>query len=450
MNEIPRFEEGEISILSSMMQSSDGSVVNEAIELGITEESFLPSHRKIFKYLLSCVNKGMPIDLISITDYFKNIGELENIGGPGELTNIYSFAVTNAYFKKHCKDVIDRTVRRKLIAKCESIIKNCEEYEDLDPLLDNAENSILSIRLNNKKDDIATSDSLISTTIDNLEKFIRGDKSIQGLPTRFSVLNDLSKGFMPGNIIIIAARPSMGKTALMCNMVEDLTVDDHAGIIFSCEMSKEQLMERMVFGRAKLPSHYLRHGFSPTNEELEGIRNSVRDLSKRKLFIDDTPAIHIDDLRAKARRKKKEEDISYFAVDYLQLMRGYDRKNREREISEISSGLKALSKELKIPGIILAQINRNAERRQDGIPKMSDLRESGAIEQDADLIGLLYRPDYYKDETEEDQKRKNNPFERSKQKDFTHSKATLIIAKNRNGPTGEVEMTWTKEIMQFS
>lgn len=420
-----------------MMQ--EPSLIDEAVEYGIVSECFIPSRRRIFDYIYSRYNSGKSFDLLSIRQHFKDANELENVGGEAKIVEIYSFAASaTAHFEPHCKIVVDKYKLRSLISKCEEVAEKCyENPEDVDHFIDESEAVLLSVGNSRKNDNIQTSDSLIDKTLSNFESFVRGSKQIEGLPTRFSVFNDLTRGLLPQNMIVIAARPSMGKTAWMCNVVEDLTFDGHAGMVFSCEMSAEQLMDRIIYGRARFPMHYLKKGFTPTRDEIERLKRAFGDMTKKELFIDDTAGIGIDEVRSKLRRKKKEFDIKYAAVDYLQLMTGHDKKNREREIAEISAGLKGISKELNIPVIALAQLNRNAEKRQDGVPKMSDLRESGAVEADADIVGLLYRADYYRDEDDEE-------------KDSNGSNSSLIIAKNRNGPTGEVSMRFEKEIMRFS
>lgn len=434
----------EKSILSSMMQDPSGLCVDLAIEKGITKECFyVPAHGQIFKRLLECSNKGLEIELVSLTQWFEENGVLEDLGGASGLGEIYTYAVTNAHFNHHCKLVLEKYKLREVISKCTSLISEAyEEPEEVDSFIDGVESKIFSIsRQFEYNETVSNVNDLLKNSIKNLEDFLSGKKKIEGLPTRLKVFNDLTKGLKKGEMIVFAARPSMGKTALMCNLIEDLTCMEIPGIVFSCEMTSQQLMDRILFGRAKFPMHFMKSGCEVTKKELVQIQEAYEDLVNKKLFIDDKSAISIEEVRAKARRKKKEEDIKYLAVDYIQLMTTEKKcQNRELEVSYISHGLKALAKELNIPVIVLAQLNRNPERRSDGIPKMSDLRESGSLEQDLDVLGLIHRANYYSDEQEE---------EPSDGPNSTETNASLIIAKNRNGPTGVVEMKWNKETMQF-
>lgn len=436
---LPNAVNAEKSILSSMLQEPDGSMVDVAIEAGINEDVFyVPAHRKVFNLLKEISGKGQPIELISFTKKLQENDWLEDVGGHAGITEIYSYAPTAAHFNHHCKIVISKYRLREVIAKCTTAIGNAyDEPEEVDSFIDSVESSIFSIsRYSNNDSTTSSSDTLLKNSISNLESYINGNKSIEGLPTRFKLFNDLTKGLKKSEMIIIAARPSMGKTAILGNIVEDLTVNDVPGLVFSLEMTRQQFMDRILYGRAGFRMHFMKKGFQPTRGELMKIEDSFRDLSKKNLFIDDKPGISLDEVRAKARRKKKENGIEYIGIDYLQLMTCNQKfQSREQEVSYISKGLKSLSKELDIPVVVLAQLNRSPEKRSDGLPKLSDLRESGSIEQDADVVGLLYRPGYYNDEEEEEVSK--------------GEKAVLIIAKNRNGPTGPVEMKFQKETMQF-
>lgn len=445
---LPASLDSEKFIISCMMQNL--SKIDESIESGIKEESFTsPSLYKIFKYLSN--NRDKEIDLITISNYLDSIDELENVGGNAELGMLYQFAPTEAYFQIHLNKVIEKERLREVIKRCTTSIAKAYESNNSNELLDEVEKDIFSIRnVDSTNTSTESSSNLIKKTINDFTDLVNGKPLLVGLPTRFKIFNDLTKGLCKEDMIIIAARPSMGKTALMCNLAEDLMVSGIPGMIFSCEMGNQRLMDRIIYGRAKIPMHYLKPGYKPTKGDIEGLRKAVSELRDKPLFIDDTPAINIDNIRAKLRRKKKSENIQWFAVDYLQLLTTNRKSgdNREREISEISAGLKAICKELKIPGIILAQLNRGPEKRQDGIPKMSDLRESGAIEQDADIVGLLWRKAYYGDDEEEKSSDESNKASKIFGKpNGEHS--SLIIAKNRNGPTGEVEMKFHKEIMEF-
>lgn len=442
---LPNSEKSERSILSTMMQEPDGSYVDRAVEFGITKDSFyIPAHALLFQFLVRQNNKGIAIELVSLSQGLKDVKAIENIGGNSALAEIYRFQPTDAYFESHCKIVKDKERLREVISKSMKAAADAyENPDDVDNLLDSYEKEVFSISrgYQDQKTDFR---HYLERSIENFEGFVSGKYEIDGLPTRFKVLNEMTRGLRKGDMIIVAARPSVGKTALMCNLIEDLGVSGIPGAVFSCEMTSQQVSDRILYARAEFPMHYLKKGFQPTRDELRRISDAVKDLKDAPIFIDDTPAISVDEVRAKCRRLKKEHDIQYAAFDYLQLMTSGAKKyeGREREIAQISAGLKGLAKELQIPVIVLAQLNRGPEKRQGNVPKMSDLRESGATEQDADIIGLLYRPDYHSDEDEEESSEDSD----SNKNVFN---ASLIIAKNRNGPTGSVDMKFQKDIMKF-
>lgn len=278
----------------------------------------------------------------------------------------------------------------------------------------------------------------IDEITDLLESYASGDRDeLEGLDTGFKKLNELSNGLKGGEMFIIAARPSMGKTSFMMNIVENVAVTNmKSTLVFSCEMPSKSLVQRLLFTRAMIPMNRLRAGLKLTKQEIQNFTKAVAEIKEAPLHLDDTPSLSISDLRAKARRKKRDSDIQLIAVDYLQLMRSNSKQassSREREIAEISAGLKAVAKELDVPIIVLAQLNRGPENR-GGRPKMSDLRESGSIEQDADMVGLLFREAYYKEG--EDKENDNGDSE-------------LVLAKNRNGSTESIYLSFKKELMQF-
>jgi replicative DNA helicase len=443
---LPNATGPEKSILSSMMQEPT-EYIGAAVEEHLTPEHFyVPSHGILYRILLELYEKNQPIELVSLTQLLKDRGLLENLGGPSELTSIYTYSPTAAHFEHHLGIVKSKFILRSVISSCtESIGKAYEDPDDVQNFLDEVEAKVFAIKEDSEVQGEVKVRDLIGGVIEILEQFMAGERGMEGTPTKYPKLDEMSKGLKPGEMFIIAARPSMGKTSLMMNIVEHVAVDQGVPtLVFSCEMSSQQIVQRLLFSRARYGMANLKPGLQPTKDELSRIMNASRDLTKAPLFIDDTPAITIGDVRAKARRKKRDENIGLIAVDYLQLMRSTSRQaegSREREIAEISSGLKAIAKELAVPVIVLAQLNRGPEAR-GGAPRMSDLRESGSIEQDADLIGLLYREEYYNDSVtkgdEPDQEREDNV-----------GKAELILAKNRNGPTGNVELTFLKELMRF-
>ena len=442
---LPNATGPEKSILSSMMQDS-ATHLGRAIEQHLTPEHFyLPAHATLFKTLVELYEheKNRAIELVSLTQILSDRGLLENIGGPSELTSIFTAAPTAAHFDYHLEIVKAKYLLRSVISSCtESITGAYEEPEDVQSFLDEVEQKVFAIKEGSEVQSELKARDLIGQVLEMIEQFAAGERGMQGISTGYPDLDEMSNGLKPGEMFIIAARPSMGKTSFMMNIVEEVSVNQGIpSLVFSCEMSAQQIVQRVLFARARFALSNLKPGFQLTRGELQRIQDAAKELMDAPLFIDDTPAITIGDVRAKARRKKRDEDIKLIAVDYLQLMRSKSRQaesSREREISEISAGLKAIAKELQIPVIVLAQLNRGPEQR-GGTPRMSDLRESGSIEQDADLVGLLYRQEYY-----------NNAVNREEDDDEDNEGiAELVIAKNRNGPTGNVPLTFIKELMRF-
>lgn len=436
----------EKSILSSMMQEPT-EYIGTAVEEHLAPSHFyIPSHGTLYETLLELYEKDQPIELVSLTQLLKDRNLLENLGGPGELTTIYTYSPTAAHFGHHLGIVKAKHILRSVISSCtDSISKAYDDPEDVQAFLDAVESKVFAIKEDSEVQGETKVGDLIEGVIEVLQQFMHNERPLEGVSTKYTKLDEMSKGLKPGEMFIIAARPSMGKTSLMMNIVEHVAIDqDIPTLVFSCEMSAQQIVQRLLFSRARYSMANLRPGLQPTKEELQNILDASKQLKAAPLYIDDTPAIPIGDVRAKARRKKRDSDIGLIAVDYLQLMRSQSRQaegSREREIAEISAGLKALAKELNIPIIVLAQLNRGPEQR-GGAPRMSDLRESGSLEQDADLIGLLYRQEYYDNPTSEGD-------EAELERDANEGKAELIIAKNRNGPTGNVELTFLKQLMRF-
>ncbi|MEM9079092.1 MAG: replicative DNA helicase [Verrucomicrobiota bacterium] len=441
---MPSALEPEKSILSTMLQDPLDRI-NEAVEAKVSPEHFyLPAHGILYKLLLELSDSGKPVDLVSLHQVLADRSQLDAIGGPSALVELSNHSPSPANFKHYLGIVRDKFILRSVIgASNEAIHEAFENPEEVPAFLDDVEKSIFQIKESMESEGEKSVKELIGEVVDVFEQFLLGERGVQGVATGYPDLDEMSSGLKPGEMFIVAARPSMGKTSLMMNIVEHIAVDQKKPtLVFSCEMSSQQIVQRLLFSRARFALSQLQPGIQPTRQELANIKKAAQELTEAPLFIDDTPSLPIGDLRAKARRKKREDDIQLIAVDYLQLMRSKSKQagdSREREIAEISAGLKAIAKELSIPVIVLAQLNRGPEQR-GGSPRMSDLRESGSIEQDADLIGLLYRPEYYNDSTKDDAEQ---------QAEENEGLAKLIIAKNRNGPTGDVDLTFLKELMRF-
>lgn len=433
----------EKSLLSTMLQDPL-EYIGLAIEEKLTEGHFyLPNHATLYGFLSELFAAGEEIELVSMVQKLLDRGLLERCGGPSTLTDLYTYAPSPGHFRHHLQLVKDKFVSRSIIsAGTEMIGAAYDSPGDAIQVLDDAENRLMNIRDGSSTEKPVTTRELIDSVLTELQQRCEGgDKAAQGIATGFEDLDRMTGGLRPGNMIVVAARPSMGKTSLMMNIVENVCVDSGIpSMVFSCEMPAKDLVQRLIFARAKYHDRTNR-GEKPDKGDLQRIQRAAIDINAAKLFIDDQPSITINELRAKARRKMRESGIGLIAIDYLQLMRSTSkqaRDSREREVAEISAGIKGLAKELKIPIIILAQINRDAEKRTGkalGVPRMSDLRESGAIEQDADIVGLLYRSAYYAQD--------------DAAKEAEAGRAQLIIAKNRNGETGNVHLTFISELMRF-
>lgn len=433
----------EKSLLSSMLQDPE-EYIGRAIEQHLTPSHFyVPSHGKLFEVLTKHFEDNKAVELVSLNQYLMDRNLLEGMGGPAAITEIYTYAPTAAHFDSHLDIVKEKFILRSVIHSCtESITTAYDDPEDVQVFLDQVEQQVLLIRESSESGVEEKIGDTVKAVMKQFEEFLAGDRSTPGLKTGYSELDKMSSGLKPQEMFVIAARPSMGKTSFMMNLVEHVVVDQNIpSMVFSCEMGAESIVQRLIFSRAKFPHSKLQSGYTPSKGDLERIKRASLEIANCKLFIDDTASISINDLRAKARRKHRDEGIGLIAIDYLQLMRSTSKQasnSREREIAEISAGLKAIAKELNIPVIVLAQLNRGPESRTGsslGVPRMSDLRESGSIEQDADMVGLLYRKAYY--------------LESADEKEEDDGESELVLAKNRNGATGNIALTFIPPLMRF-
>lgn len=433
----------EKSILSSMLRDPE-QWIGMALEEGLTRDHFyLPGHGLLFETLRELNAASKEIELVSLVQLLHDRGLLDNVGGPAAVTDIFTYAPNAAHFHGHLKLVKDKFVLRSVIRTCtEAVSEAYENPEETVMLLDRVESSVLGIRQGNETSRGFHIKQSVLEVMNHFEATLHGNMEVQGAPTGYTDLDRMCKGLKPGEMFVVAARPSMGKTSLMMNIAEHICVDHNVpSMVFSCEMTAFQIVQRLVFSRARFAMAQIGKGFKPNKEQLLRLKRAAEEIAASKLFVDDTAGIPIDTLRAKARRRKREDNIGFIAIDYLQLLKSGSKQaqnSREREIGEISAGIKALAKELSLPILVLAQLNRGPEGRTGkslGVPRMSDLRESGTIEQDADMIGLLYRTAYYA-ETEEE-------------KEQEAGKAELLLAKNRNGETGHIPLTFIAELMRF-
>jgi replicative DNA helicase len=429
----PQNLEAEASLLSAIL--IDNSALLDILEILTPEDFYRSAHQRIFEAITDLFARSEPVDLVTLANILKEKGSLEEIGGAAFLSKLVDTAPMAVNAAHYAKIVHDKASVRRLIAKSNQIVQRCfEDRGNVDELLDFAEQSVFEIAENKSRKSFYPISSLIEKNIDKLEERQGNRTLITGVPTGFTDLDYLTSGFQPSDLIILAARPSMGKTAFALNIARNTAVETQTAVaLFSLEMSKEQLTMRMLCAEARVDSHRLRGGFL-SNEDWTNITQAASVLSEAPVFIDDSPDLTALDVRAKARRLKIDNKLGLIIIDYLQLMQG--RRNIERrdlEISEISRSLKALAKELDVPVIALSQLNRKLEERTDKRPKLSDLRESGALEQDADVVMFIYRDEVYnRDE--------NNP---------NAGKAEIIVAKHRNGPTGDVPLAFVHAYTRF-
>lgn len=428
---LPHNEEAEKAVLGCVFLNEQS--LAEALE-HIDDTSFYrDAHRKIFRAMMDLSDGQKTIDILTISEELGKRGILEDVGGLGFLTDLAQFVPTAANMQHYVKIVKEKYILRSLIERATEIISlSYHEESEIHSTLDHAEQMIFDISKKRTESSYIHIKDVIKNTIKNIDALYHKKSHITGVPTGFKDLDNLTAGLQPGDLVIVAGRPSMGKSAFVGSLAEYVAVEENMGVaFFSIEMSAELLAQRFLCSQAKISAQSLRRGFI-TSEEWPHLLMAAEKLSQAPLFIDETPAINVFELRAKARRLKSTYDIKLLAVDYLQLIRSAQRsENRQQEISEISRGLKALAKELHIPVIAVSQLSREVEKRQDHKPQLSDLRESGAIEQDADVVIFLFREEYY------------NPTPDNE------GIAEVIVAKQRNGPTDTIKVVFFKEHMSF-
>jgi replicative DNA helicase len=434
----PHSVEAEQGVLGSMLISPRDAIA-EVVEKITAEYFYAPAHQTIFNVLVDLWNAGQAIDLITFTQILRDRNLLETVGGAAAVTNLYTFVPTAANVAYYLEIVRDKYILRSIIeAGTESVRRAYEEQDEVGNLLDEVEQKIFAVGEDRFKGQMLSMKDQVMEAIESIEKLYERKGGITGVSTGFVEFDRMTSGMHPSEMIVIAARPSMGKTALAMNIAEHVAINEKLPVgVFSLEMSSQQLVQRLLCSRARVNLQKVRDGFLG-ERDFPSLTAAASKLAEAKIFIDDSASLTILELRAKARRLKAQQDVQLIIIDYLQLLRSTSRRaqdNRQLEISEISAGMKGLAKELKIPVIVVAQLNRQPEQRSGGKPRLSDLRESGSIEQDADLVGLLVRPELY-EEDEEARAEKSG-------------EAELIIAKQRNGPVGEIPLTFLKEFTRF-
>lgn len=429
----PQNIEAEQSVIGAVLLENDALI--QALETLKSEDFYHEAHRQIFLCMMELYEKNEPADLITLTESLRKKNKLEEVGGASYLADISDKIPTAANIEYYTKIVKEKSVLRSLIRSATSIVSKASlGQEEVESILDFSEKTIFEIAENQIKRSFYPLKDIIKSTFKDIEKLYEKKEHITGVPSGFTDLDNMTSGFQPSDLVIIAGRPSMGKTAFALNIAQYAACEaDIPTAIFSLEMSKEQLAQRMLCSEARIDNAKLRSGFI-AESDWGKLSIGAGKLSESKLFIDDTPGNTVFEMRTKARRLKAEHGLGLIIIDYLQLMSGSKTRSdsREQEISEISRSLKGLAKELSIPVLALSQLNRKVEDRTDRRPHMADLRESGAIEQDADVILFIYRDEVYHPDAED-----------------AKGKAEIIIGKQRNGPIGTATLAFLNAYTRF-
>lgn len=429
LKEQPQNLDAEASLLGSILIDGD-AFVKIADHLS-AEDFFDPRHKRIYQAASKLYDKRSPIDVLTLADQLKADGELETIGGAGYLTELTNFVPTAAHAEQYGDIVAQKAIRRRMIEASGSIAElSFDEAKSLKELVEEAEAKLFAISQQHVGQNVVSLEAILSESFDRLDDLHKDKQKIRGTSTGYRDLDNILAGLQKSDLFVLAARPSMGKTAFMLNLAHNIAVGSKESVlIFSLEMSKEQLVDRLLAIESGVNAWNLRTG-NLSDSDFEKIGRAMGTLSEAKIFIDDSPAITVSELRTKARREAHRQPLGLIVVDYLQLMSGGSRFNdfnRVQEVSEISRGLKVIARELNVPLVALSQLSRSVENRPDKIPQLADLRESGSIEQDADVVAFLYREDYYNPETE-----RQNLLE-------------VMIKKHRNGPTDNVELYFDRD-----
>lgn len=429
----PQNLEAEQSVLGSILLKAKS--FHDVTEIIKPQDFYKNRHRLIFESMIRLFEKNEPLDLLTVTNYLKDHNQLEDVGSAAYLATLTSIVPVTANIQTYANIIRQKSILRRLIQINTDVAVRCyDEQSDIDALLDEAEQSIFDITSSKNGQNFTPIKNIISGAFEAVETLYNKKELVTGVPTGYFGLDKLTAGLQPSDLIILAGRPSMGKTALAMNIAQHAALVEKIGVgIFSLEMSKEQLATRLLCSVGRIDSQRIRTG-KMHDEDWPKLTRAVGMLTDAPLYIDDTPAISILEMRAKIRRLASKHDIGLILVDYLQLMQGRANiENRTQEISEISRSLKAIAKEYAVPVMALSQLNRGLESRSDKRPMMADLRESGAIEQDADVICFIYRDEVYN-------KADDNPAK---------GMAEIIIGKQRNGPTGVIKLHFLSEFTMF-
>ena len=447
MNEVwqnqvpPQDIEAEQAVLGAVFLDADAII--DAMEVIAPEDFYRRSHQIIFQAMIQLNDRSESIDLITLKAEIEKSNSLEDVGGLTYLTELSQASPSAASIAYYAKIVDDKATLRNLIQTASRIVtKGFEQDEDVQSIIDQAEKSILEVSEKRNSNGFQSIAEVLNRTIETIDQLAQNNEEITGLPTGYAALDKMTAGLQKEELIILAARPAVGKTAFALNIAQNVgTKTDRSVAIFSLEMGAESLVNRMLCAEGSIEASHLRTG-QLSEEEWRNLIVAMGSLSNANIYIDDTPGIKISEIRARCRKLAQEKgNLGLILIDYLQLIEGTGRENRQQEVSEISRQLKKLAKELKVPVIALSQLSRGVEQRQDKRPVLSDIRESGSIEQDADIVAFLYRDDYYRSEGDDDdepeEQQNNNVIE-------------VIIEKNRSGARGPVELLFIKEYNKFS
>lgn len=430
----PHNIEAEASLLGAILIDTDALV--KIADTVVADDFYDQRHKRIYEAALQLYEKRSPVDVLTLADQLKNNHFLDLVGGASYLTELTDFVPTAAHVEQYADIVAQKALRRRLIKASQEIVAlGYDESKALQELVESAETELFQVSEKHVKQSVISLEAILAESFDRLDDLHKDKNKIRGVPTGFTDMDAVLAGLQRSDLFILAARPSMGKTAFALNLAHNVaTLANQPVLIFSLEMSKEQLVDRLLSMQSGVDAWALRTG-NLTDDDFERIGHAMGTLSEAPIFIDDTPGITVSDLRTKARREAHKQPLGLIIVDYLQLMSGGSRfgssDNRVQEISEISRGLKGIARELNVPLIALSQLSRSVENRNPQIPQLADLRESGSIEQDADVVAFIYREEYYNPETE----RKNI--------------TDILIKKHRNGPTGGIELYFDKEKQRF-
>ena len=432
---LPHNLEAERSVLGAILLHNDA--FNLAAEVIDAQDFYRDAHRRIFDKMVKLVEQGDAIDLVTLKEELGRSGDLDEVGGPAYIAALVDGVPRSMNVEHYARIIKEKSTLRDLIFSANKILATAYEGEqEADVILDQAEHAIFAVADDKVRDGFVSLRDLAQASLDTIEKLHARKELVTGVPTGFTDLDEMTSGLQPAELIIIAARPSMGKTSLALNVAQHVGTKTSKTVgVFSLEMSKEQLFLRLLTSEARIDAHRLRRGFLG-ERDWGRLSQAIGTLSDAKIFIDDTPSIGVLEMRAKCRRLAAAHELDLIIVDYIQLMQGRGRfENRTLELASISRSLKGLAKELAVPVVVLSQLSRAPEARSDHRPQLSDLRESGALEQDADVVMFIYREDVYAD--------------RSQPPSENEGVADLIIGKQRNGPTGVVKLAFIREFTRF-